>query len=165
MTRPKGSAEELHRRRTRAVQALREGKSPAEVASVLGVHVKSVLRWKRLAGKPGGLAPIPVSNPPGLDDADLRRLEALLQKGAKHHGWPNELWTASRVAELIKRHFDIDYHPEHVRKILKQRLGWTSQKPRRKARERNDKEAERWKADELPRIIREAFARGAHVAF
>lgn len=165
MTRPKGSAEELYRRRTRAVEALREGKSPAEVASVLGVHVKSLLRWKRHAAEPGGLAPIPVSNPPGLSDADLRRLEALLKQGAKHHGWQNELWTASRVAELIKRHFDIDYHPEHVRKVLKRRLGWTSQKPKRKARERDDAEIERWKGDEMPRIIREAFARGAHVVF
>jgi transposase len=44
------------------------------------------------------------------------------------------------VARLIERHFRISYHPEHVRKILKQRLGWTSQKPRRLARERDDKE-------------------------
>jgi hypothetical protein len=32
---------------------------------------------------------------------------------------------------LIERHFHIHYHPEHVRKILKGRLHWTSQKPRR----------------------------------
>ena len=52
-------------------------------------------------------------------------------KGANAHGWHNELWTAARVARLIDRHFDISYHPERVRKILKQRLGWTNQKPRR----------------------------------
>lgn len=42
---------------------------------------------------------------------------------------------------------------------------WTSQKPKRKARERNDKEVERWKDDELPRILREAWQRQAHVVF
>jgi DDE superfamily endonuclease/Winged helix-turn helix len=57
----------------------------------------------------------------------------------------------------------VSYHPEHVRKILKGRLGWTSQKPRRKARERNDKEVERWKADDLPRILGRACRRRAHV--
>src|SRR5262249_29130248 len=31
-------------------------------------------------------------------------------------------------------------HPEHVRKILKRRLGGTSQKPRRQARERDDEQ-------------------------
>lgn len=42
------------------------------------------------------------------------------------------------MAKLITKHFDITYHPEHVRRILKQRLGWSSQKPRRQARERDD---------------------------
>jgi hypothetical protein len=92
-------------------------------------------------------------------------LETLLRRGAKAHGWPNELWTAARVARLIQRHFPIDYHPEHVRKILKQRLGWTSQKPRRRARERNDKEVARWLDDEFPRLVREAWQRKASLVF
>jgi transposase len=70
-----------------------------------------------------------------LTDADLRTLAGLLAKGAKAHGWHNELWTAVRVARVIEREFDLRYHPEHVREILKRRLGWTSQKPRRKARD------------------------------
>jgi transposase len=166
MARPNGTAEELERRRTRAVEALERGESPSTIARVLGVHVTSVHRWRRMARTPGGLDPIEQPGPtPRLDDSQLARLEALLLQGAKHHGWHNELWTAARVAVLIKRHFGVRYHPEHVRKILKGRLGWTSQKPRRKARERDDKEVERWKGDEFPRIVREAFARGAHVVF
>jgi transposase len=102
---------------------------------------------------------------PALTDAHLRRLEALLGKGAKAHGWPNQLWTAARVARLIEQHFRISYHPEHVRKILKRRLGWTSQKPRRQARERNDKEVARWAGDEFPRIVREAWKRSAYLVF
>jgi transposase len=102
---------------------------------------------------------------PGLSDADLRALEALLLKGAKAHGWPNELWTATRVARLIADEFDLDSHPEYVRKVLKRRLGWTSQKPRRKARERNDTEVARWVDDDFRRIVRESFRRGAYLAF
>ena len=67
------------------------------------------------------------------------------------------------MARLIQQRLGVSFHPEHVRKILKQRLGWTSQKPKRKARERNDKEVERWKGDELPRILREAWKRQAHL--
>jgi transposase len=112
------------------------------------------------------LAPKPQRGPtPGLSDTDLGQLEGLLAQGAKAHGWHNELWTAARVARLIERHFSIDYHPEHVRKILKRRLGWTSQKPRRAARARNDKEVARWLGDEFPRIVREAFARRAALVF
>jgi hypothetical protein len=102
---------------------------------------------------------------PGLSAADLRKLAGLLAKGAKAHGWHNELWTAARVARLIEREFGLDYHPEHVRKVLKRRLGWTSQKPRRKARERDDKEVARWVGDEFPRIVREAWRRSAYLAF
>ncbi len=146
--------------------ALERGESATTVARVLGVHVKSVLRWRRLAASPGGLDAIKHPGPtPLLDDSQLQQLEALLLQGSKHHGWHNELWTAARVARLIRRHFGIGYHPEHVRKILHRRLDWSSQKPRRKARERDDKEVERWKDDEFRRIPREAFARKAHVVF
>src|SRR5436190_3490922 len=166
MPRPIGTAEELERRRTQAVAALGRGESPSTIARVLGVHVTSVHRWRRMAHSPDGLAAVEHPGPtPLLDASQLQRLEALLLKGAKHHGWHNSLWTAARVAVLIKRHFGVEYHPEHVRKILHQRLGWTSQKPRRKARERKDKEIERWKGDEFPRIVREAFQRQAHVVF
>ena len=110
-------------------------------------------------------AKAPHRTEPGLSDADLRKLETLLLKGAKAHGWHNELWTAARVARLIEREFDLDYHPEHVRKILRRRLGWTSQKPRRRARERNDKEVARWVGDEFPRIVREAHQRKAYLVF
>lgn len=142
------------------------GEARATVAKVLGVHIKTVSRWVRAARSPGGLAHKPHPGPtPGLTDADLTRLAALLVKGAKAHGWNNQLWTAARVAQLIEREFRIRYHPEHVRMILKQRLGWTSQKPRRKARERNDKEVARWAGDEFPRIVRQAWERSAHMVF
>lgn len=163
MSRPTGTAEELERRRKRAVQAVADGQSRKTVAHVLGVHIKTVSRWVRAARQPGGLDAKPQPGPtPGLSRDDLRTLEAMLAQGAKANGWHNELWTAARVARLIERHFRIDYHPEHVRKILNRRLGWTSQKPRRKGRERNDKEVARWVADEFPRIVRDAFRRKAY---
>lgn len=165
MTRPIGSAAELERRRCRAVALLDQGESPTTIARILGVHVTSVHRWRRRerAGILG--AKVHPGPKPGLTDEHLKQLEALLLQGAKHHGWHNELWTAARVARLIEQQFGHKYHPEHVRKILHLRLNWTSQKPRRQARERNDKEVARWSGDELPRIVREAFARRAHLVF
>jgi transposase len=166
MSRPPGTADELERRRKQAVQAVTAGQPRATVANVLGVHYRTVARWVRAARRPGGLDARPPPAPAsGLSDADLRKLEGLLAKGAKAHGWHNQLWTAARVARLIDREFRISYHPEHVRKILKARLNWSSQKPRRKARERNDKEVARWVGDEFPRIVREAFRRQAHIVF
>ena len=164
--RPKGTSAELERRRRRAVELVEQGESPTVVARILGVLSTSVHRWRRLAQNPHGLDARPATgHAPRLTDGQLPQLEQLLLEGAKTHGWPNQLWTADRVARLIRQRFGIDYHPEHVRKILKRRLGWTSQKPKRQARERNDKEVERWKGDELPRILRQAWQRQAHVVF
>jgi len=144
MTRPIGTAAELERRRRRAVLLVDQGESPSTVARILGVHETSVHRWRRLARRPHGLDAQPLPGPtPRLSDYHLHKLERFLLQGAHKHGWPNHLWTAGRVATLIRRRFGVDYHPEHVRKILKQRLGWTSQKPQTKAREQNDKEVER----------------------
>ena len=53
---------------------------------------------------------------------------------------------------MIQRHFGIDYHVEHVRHILKDRLNWSSQRPEQHAYERDEGEIERWKQVELPRI-------------
>src|SRR5262245_16844429 len=163
--RPHGSPEELARRRRRAVKAYQEGQSPSTIAKVLGVDRSTVHRWVRMARAPGGLDPIPLRRPPRLSDTQLARLEELLLQGATRHGWATQLWTASRVAALIRRHFQIDYHPEHVRKILKRRLGWTSQKPQKKAKERDEEGIRLWCQDEFPRIVAQARQRDAHLVF
>jgi transposase len=166
MTRPIGTAAELERRRRRAVGLVEAGESPSTVARILGVHETSIHRWRRLARTEAGLGSKPHRGPtPGLSDEQLGQLEQLLLQGAQHHGWPNQLWTAERVATLIERHFHRKYHPEHVRKLLKRRLGWTSQRPQLRAKEHNDKEVARWLDDEFPRIVRDAWRREAALVF
>jgi transposase len=101
------------------------GESRASVARVLGVHPKTLARWLRLARRPRGLEPRPPRGPcPGLSDEQVRQLEQLLRQGPRAHGWHDPRWNVARVARLIERHFGRRYHPEHVRKLLKRRLGW-----------------------------------------
>ena len=137
--RPVGTAPELQRRRTRAVELMNQGESPSVVARILGVRRTSLYRWKRMAQVgPEGLVAKPHLGPkPRLTAEQLKELETLLRQGAVAHGWPNALWTAQRVAEMIRRHFAVEYHVEHARKILRKRLGWTSQVPQKRARQRN----------------------------
>ena len=164
--RPEGTAAELERRRLRAVRLLEQGEAPAVVARILGVTRPTLHRWRRMARQDHGLAAKPI---PGakrrLTDDQLRELEGLLDKGAPAYGFPTQLWTSARVAQVIFRSFGVKYHPDYVRRLLRRRLNWTSHKPQTRARERNDKEVERWKADEFPRILREAWRREAHIAF
>jgi transposase len=164
MSRPLGTAEELERRRRRAVELMRQGESPTTIARILGTDRSSLYRWRAADRGPAGLAARPHPGPtPRLSDGQLRELEALLQRGAQAHGWPNALWTAARVAQLIRRHFGVRYHPDHVRRFLRARLGWTSQKPRRRAKERDEGEIARWLGQDFPRVVREAWGRSAYL--
>jgi transposase len=166
MSRPIGTAAELERRRRRAVALLAQGESPTTVARILGVTRPSRYRWKHLADQPDGLAAKVHRGPtPGLTDKQLRELEGLLQQGAKAHGWPNQLWTAARVTQLIHRHCKVTFHRDHVRRFLRRRLGWTSQKPQRRAKERDEDAIARWLDDDFPRIVQAAWDRSAHLVF
>lgn len=138
--RPIGTAEELQRRRIRAVELVNEGETPEDVAHFLGCGRSSVYTWVKLAREhPEALVAKPhPGRTPRLKDADRKQLEVLLLEGAKSHGWRTELWTAARVADLIERRFKVHFHPEHVRKILKRKLGWTGQKPQKRAKERDE---------------------------
>ena len=138
--RPIGTAEELQRRRIRAVELVEQGESPDDVAHFLVCGRSSVYTWVKLARQSvENLAAKPHAGPkPRLNAARLKELETLLTQGAKAHGWRTDLWTAPRVAALIDRHFHVVFHPEHVRKSLKRRLHWTSQKPELQARERDE---------------------------
>jgi transposase len=165
--RPIGTPEELERRRRRAIELLRQGERPTVVARFLGVDRSSVYRWRLLAAKgPDALAAQPHPHPAThLNDTQLRQLETLLAKGAQAHGWPNGLWTTARVAELIHRTFNIRFHHDHVGRFLRQRLGWSPQKPQRRPRERDEAAILDWQSQEFPRIAREAQQRGAHLVF
>ena len=137
--RPAGTAEELERRRRRAVELMHRGESPTVVARILGVGRTSLYRWLALADRaPEALAAKPHPGPePRLSAEQVRRLEKLLLQGAEAHGWHNDSWSAHRVAEVIRRHFGVTYHVEHVRKIIRRRLRWSSQRPQRRAKQRD----------------------------
>jgi transposase len=158
---------ELERRRRRALELLNQGKRQIDVATFLGVNRNSIYRWRRLAahGMEALAARPHPHRPAALSTAQLRELERLLAQGAAAHGWHNHLWTTDRVATLIERHFKVRYHHDHVGRFLRCRLGWSVQKPQRRAKERKEEAILRWQSEEFPRIARAAQARNAHLVF
>jgi transposase len=75
----------------------------------------------------------------------------MLLKGAMAHGYQTELWTTSRIAEVIERTFGVRYDRDHVGRILRG-MGFSCQKPDRRALERDEERIARWKSEEWPRI-------------
>ncbi len=152
----------MERRRKRAAQLFRKGKTQADVVHELGVSRQSVSRWHadwltggtaalRGAGRAGRL--------PELDKADLRRVERRLGKGPLPNGYPTDMWTLQRVAEVIESETGVTYHPGHVWRILRQ-MGWSRQRPARRAVERNDEAIANWVKHDWPRVKKTPDAEG-----
>lgn len=98
--RPRRDFSAMEARRMHAADLLEEGRlNKAEIARELGVAHQTVSDWDELyrtggrdalraAGRAGRL--------PKLDAAGLELIEAQLLKGAKAHGYPNDLWKSAR---------------------------------------------------------------------
>lgn len=152
--RPFGSQETLEHRRHRAMDLLEAGLTMNAVARRLNTTVTSVFRWKS-AHKQGGnkaLAAKPVSGRPRkLDDKERKRLLEILLQGALVYGFPNDLWTLKRIARVIWKEFEVEYHPGHVWKLLRS-LGWSCQVPERRPIQRDEHAIEDWMKNKWPHI-------------
>jgi transposase len=144
----------LERRRLQAVKLFGKNLNNSEIGRRLKVSNQTVSRWRkehqeggnaalRSAGRAGRL--------PCLNDVDKARLVGLLHQGPERLGYETPLWTCERVAHLIAQNFDVDYHPGHVWRILRQ-LRWSVQQPVGRALERNEARIEDWKQRRWPEI-------------
>ena len=91
-----------------------EGRTVAEVARLVGASWSAVKRWKVAVEKYGldGLAAKPhPGKPRRLSQMQRQKLVELLKRGPLKAGYETNLWTCPRVAELIRQHFGVAYHP------------------------------------------------------
>ena len=132
----------------------RKGCSQADVAKQLDVSRQAASRW-HAAWKAGGKEALSGAGRTGrrskLSGDQLCQLEAILLAGAPARGYETDLWTLKRIAQVIRREFKVTFHVGHVWKVLGQ-LGWSCQRPERKARERNEEGIRRWVRYRWPRI-------------
>jgi transposase len=148
---PKSWKEE---RRKRAWVLYQAGWPQKQITEALGVTKGAVSQWIK-AGKEGGEAALKsrksTGAPPLLSSEERQRIPVLLERGAESFGFRGNLWTCPRVAKVIESEFGVKYHPAHVSRILK-KLGWTPQKPIRRAKQRKEAEIQRWKAERWPEL-------------
>ena len=145
--RPRGTPEELERRRRRAIDLLKAGAAVSEVARRLGCSHSSVILWRDAARRrgPGALRAKPATGrPPKLSERQRATLPDLLLRGAGAWGFETDLWTTRRIATVIQREFRVRLHRAHVGRVLTD-LGWSCQKPERRALERDEAAIARWK--------------------
>ena len=153
--RPHETQEELEKRRWCAIRLLKGSKTTlSAVAGSVGASKSSVFRWYQEYQKGGSKAlrsKVIPGRPPKLSQAEKNRLAELLLSGPLAAGYRTDLWTLKRIAQTIHKHFGTQYHPNHVWRLL-QGMGWSCQKPERRALQRNQKEVVRWRVYRWPRI-------------
>jgi transposase len=155
--RPAAQAERqrLQARRLRAAELFAAGLRQAEVARQLGVSRQSASDWHarwRVGGPDALLSRGPTGPSPRLSDRQLGQVEQALLEGATANGFVGELWTLDRIALVIQRLTGVRHHPAHVWALLRHRLGWSVQRPVRRAAERDQAAIVRWIKETWPRI-------------
>ena len=142
--------------RLQAAVMFDQGVQQAEVVRALGVSRSAVSKWHtawREGGREAREARPNTGRPSRLTDAQLDQLEDELLKGPRAHGYETELWTLARIGKLITKLFGVRYHNSHVW-LLMTKLGWSCQKPARRAKQRDEEAIESWRKVRWPKIKR-----------
>ena len=142
--------EKLEKRRKDAARMFKAGTKQADVARLLGVSRQSVSRWYKdweKTGIRGMKAAGRAGRKPKLGRSDLKRIDKALRKGARANGFNTDLWTLRRVAQVIERISGVHYHQGHVWRIMRESMGWSLQRPAKKAKERNEAAVKAWVAE------------------
>jgi transposase len=139
-------------RRLRAWELFQEGWPQQRIAEALGVSKGAVSQWLSRA-KADGPQALCHRKPPGrrskLTHQQRLQLLELLTQGPQALGFRGDVWTQPRVAQIIRRHFGVQYHPSQVGRILKQ-YAWSRQKPLRRASQRDEAAIRHWKEERWP---------------
>jgi transposase len=141
-------------KRVRAGRLLRAGKRPAEVAGAVGVARQTVYTWKALLDEGGinALRAVPERGRPAqLDAAQLASVRSTLLQSPTEHGFGTELWTLKRVGSVIERMHGVRFGQTQVWRILGS-LGFSSQKPEKRAIERDEGAVRQWKRRTWPAL-------------
>jgi transposase len=153
----------MEARRLQGARLLKRNVQQADVARELGVSRQAVSAWaKQLAevnGAIGKLKAKPLGRPRKLEAEQAGALRAMLLKGALASGFPTELWTIKRVRTVVKREFGLAYSHTGCWRLLRA-LGFTPQKPERRAIQRDEEAIVQWKKKRWPALKKTPGARG-----
>ena len=145
---------EASKKRVKAGRLMLAGKGCAEVALAVGVARQTIYTWKRLLDEGGidALRAVPERGRPAqLDDEQLAAVRAAILQSPTEHGFGTELWTLKRVGAVIERLHGVRFGQTNVWRILGG-LGFSPQKPEKRAIERNEDAVRSWKRRTWPAL-------------
>ncbi len=152
--RPRRDFAALEARRIEAAELFRQGHPPATVVHRFHVSWQTASRWYhtwRRQGRAGLRAAGRAGRKPRLDARARQQLAAALRKGPLAWGFATNLWTLERVATVTARQFHVRYSLAQTWRLLGQ-LGWSRQRPARRAKEPDEAAIARWVRVRWPQV-------------
>lgn len=141
-------------RRFRIWELHQQGWKQKDIAAALGITQGAVSQTlsRAKAGGTDALKTRPLLGVPSkLTQEQKAQIPTLLLRGAEAFGFSGAVWTCDRIAAVIAQEFEVVYHRDHVRKLLRS-LGWSYQKPKVRATQRNDDAIQKWQQERLPHL-------------
>ena len=158
----------LEEMRVIALQRMREGESPAEVAASFGLHrgwAYKVLAKAKGRGKRALLSTKGTGRPRTLTDAQERQVFRWVNgKNPLQYGFDFGLWTRQIVRDLVAQKFGVSLSLASIGALLA-RVGLTPQKPLQQAYRRDPEAVALWQEKTYPAIVREAKQDKAEIYF
>ncbi len=151
----KAEREQAEARRLAAAAWFAEGVPQAEIARRLAVTPAAVWKWRQrwlAAGADGLRSRGQPGHPPLLDQAQQAELAEIVKADPTACGFDGG-WTLARVAAVIRRRFGVLYRYPSVVWSLLHRMGFSVQKPARRALERDEAAIDAWRGHTWTQLV------------
>jgi putative transposase len=113
--------DDMETRRLAAAKLFKAGASAIQVGELFDVSRNSAGRWKQLLREEGIRAlkkSVAPGRPSRLNEQQRMKLKQLCERGPQAAGYDSSRWTTAMLADAIQEQLGIQYHPDHVGKLL-----------------------------------------------
>lgn len=132
------------------------------IALLLHVHRATVLLWIQAWNthrETGLLEGHRSGRPPMLSAKQKEKLQDIVESGPVAYGLHTGVWSSILIRNIIAEEFDVDYHPGHVRKLLKE-MGFSIQRPTTSLARADPAKQNRWVRYTYPNLKKKPKKRG-----
>lgn len=139
-----------------------DGYTPGQIAQQLKVHRSTVPDWINLwndYGAEGLWEGHRSGRPCRLDPQQREKLGDILDSGPVAYGLETGIWTSPLVSQIIHYEFGQQYHPGHVRKLLKQ-MDYSVQRPTTRLVRADPRKKRKWVRYTYPNLKKTRKAKG-----
>jgi transposase len=144
--------EALAERRKQAIGWHRKGKTQYWIAKRLGVSFEAVRKWVDAYEAKGMKGLQSKGNPgpkPQLTEKDKEKIRKAIVQGPERYGYATGVWTLARIAAVIRKITKAGFKTTHTWRIVVS-LGFSPQKPERRAKERDETAIKTWRTRVFP---------------